>query len=98
MRKFITDQILFFAIGLAIMIGIPFFCGPIFTLLLEMIAIVSWGYLCRQLLLLPLDLICGKVTRSVCFSSQCGVGDYEFYFHQHYCEWKFYYGNEQTIT
>lgn len=97
MKKFIVDQILFLIFGVGIAIGIPYVFGFVFTCVLEILTILTWGYLCRQILLLPLDFICGKTTCIVYFAARCITWNYEFYKNRHYCEWKFYYGNRQTL-
>ena len=97
MKKFLIDQILFMVIGVIIMAIIPFFCGPIFTFIFEILLILCWGYLCRRILWLPIDCILGKVSQTVYFSSQCGVEDLEFIRTTKYCVWKFYFGNDQTL-
>ena len=97
MKKFIIDQSLFLVMGIAIMILIPIFCGPIFTLIFEIVVILCWGYLCRRILLLPFDFILGKVTRTVCFATQCGIEDLEFFKDMYCYEWKFNLGNGQML-
>ncbi len=97
MEKFIIDQTLFLVIGVLIIVLIPTICGPIFTLILELVAILCWGYLCRRILLLPVDLILGKVTHTACFTTQSGVEDLEFFKKMYCCEWKFKLENNQTL-
>ena len=62
MRKYLIDQVLFLIAGIGIMICIPFLCGPIFTFVFEVAVAISWGYLCRRVLLFPLEnqRKCGK--------------------------------------
>lgn len=97
MRKYLIDQIIFLIVGIGIMICLPHFCGPIFTLVFEVMAALSCGYLCRSVLLLPLDLLYGKVTHDAYFANQCGIENYEFYKGKYCIELKFYYGNNQTL-
>lgn len=97
MKKFILDQSLFLALGIAIIVFIPTVCGPFFTLFFEVIVILSWGYLCRRILLLPVDLIIGKVTQTAYFATQSGIEDLEFYKSMYCCEWKFILGTGQTL-
>ena len=97
MRKYIIDQVMFLAAGIGIMICIPHICGPKITLLLEALTAISWGYLCRRILLLPMDILCGKVTQNVYFSAQMCLEDLEF-FKRKYCpEWKFVYQNKTLL-
>ena len=97
MRKFIVDQCLFLVLGIAIIVLIPIICGPIFTLIFEIAVILCWGYLCRRILLIPADLILGKVTRNAYFAAQSGVEDLEFFKNICYCEWKFNLDNGQML-
>ena len=97
MGKFIVDQCLFLVLGIAIIVLIPIICGPIFTLILEIVVILCWGYLCRRILLIPVDLILGKVTRKAYFVAQSGVEDLEFFKNMYCCEWKFNFDNGQTL-
>lgn len=97
MKKFILDQSLFLVLGIAIIIFIPTVCGPFFTLFFEVVAILSWGYLCRRILLLPVDLIIGKVTQTAYFATQSGIEDLEFFKSTYCCEWKFILRTGQTL-
>lgn len=97
MKKFIIDQVLFLIVGIGIMICIPLLCGPKSAFLFEIVVVISWGFLCRRVLLLPFDLIYGKVTRFVYFSTQLSIGDYELFAGKHYPEWKFSYDNKTLV-
>lgn len=97
MKKFIVDQLLFLAIGIIIMISIPYFCSPVFTVLIETIVVICWGYLCRRILLLPFDLLIGKETQLGYFSCQCCIEDLEFFKDMGCCEWKFFFENNQIL-
>lgn len=97
MRKYLIDQIIFLIVGIGVMICLPRFCGPILTLVFEVMAAPSWVFLCRRILLLPLDLLYGKVTHNAYFATQCGIEYYEFYKGKYCIELKFYYGKNQTL-
>lgn len=97
MKKLLIDQTLFLAIGIAIMIIIPSFCGPFFTFFFEIVVMLCWGYLCRRILLLPIDLILGKVTQTVYFASQCNVEDLDLIKGVNYYVWKFSFGKNQML-
>lgn len=97
MKRYFVDQAIFLLFGVAIAICIPFICGPISSVVLEIIIALCWGYLCRRILLMPLDLICGPKNKSVCFSTQLGIEDFEFFKGKHCCEWKFYYSNNKIL-
>ena len=60
MKKYFIDKLLFLVIGIGIMLCIPLLCGDIFTVVLEILVAFVWTYLCRGILFLPLDLLCGK--------------------------------------
>ena len=97
MKKYILDQSIFLVLGIAIIVSIPFICGPFFTLFFEVVVILCWGYLCRRILLLPVDLILGKVTQTAYFTAQSGIEDLEFFKNMYCCEWKFNLENGQTL-
>ena len=97
MKKFLIDQTLFLFVGIAIMITIPFLCGPFFTLVFELITMLCWGYLCRRLLVLPFDIVLGKVTKRVFFSCQCQKENLEFFKSTCFYIWKFRFRSNQTI-
>lgn len=97
MKKYIIDQIIFLLAGIGIMIGIPFFCGPIFTMIFETITALSWIGLCWRIIVLPLDLLHGKGVKTVYFSRQQHLEEYEL-FKRNCFEWVFHYGGNQKIT
>lgn len=97
MKKFLIDQLLFLAVGIGIVMSIPFLCGPIFTFIFEVVVAICWGYLCRHILLAPFDLLYGKVMRDGYFVTQLCVFDYEFYKGLHYPEWKFSCANKLLV-
>lgn len=97
MKKYLIDQAILLMVGIGIMVYIPSFCGPIFAIIFETMAAICWGYLCRRILLLPFDFLCGKVTRCVYFSTQCGIHNFEFYKGKYCPEWKFYYENKVLV-
>lgn len=97
MKRFLIDRLLFLMAGIVIMVLIPLIWNSDFALLLEILVILSWGYLCRRILLLPLDLLFGKVTQSVYFAGQCGIEDLELIRGVHCYIWKFYYEDNKTL-
>lgn len=97
MKKYILDQALFLAVGIAIIACIPIVCGPFFTLFFEIVVILCWGYLCRRILLLPVDLIIGKATQTAYFATQSGIEDLEFFKNMYCREWKFNLRNGQLL-
>lgn len=97
MKKFLIDQVLFLIVGIGIMICIPLLCGPIFTAVFEVVVAISWGYLCRRILLVPLDLLYGKAMRDGYFVTQFCTYACEFYKGVHYPEWEFLYENKSLV-
>ena len=97
MKKFLIDQALFLTVGIVIMILIPAFCGPVFAYIFEAIVVLCWGFLCRRILLLPLDLIIGSVSQTAYFSVQCRVDDLEFFWSTYCYVWKFYFDKDRTL-
>ena len=71
----------------------PWMCGYIisFTIISELITILSLTYLCRRILILPLDCILKKRSADVFFSQVSSLNNYEFFKGKYCCEWKFYY-------
>ena len=92
MKQYIIDQLFFLVIGIWVMIIIPKMCGYIWflTILFELMVLLSWGYLCRHVLVFPLDLIFEKKKEEVFFSKISSIDNYEFFMGKFYCEWKFY--------
>ncbi len=97
MKRFLIDRLLLLMAGILIMVLIPFIWDSNFALLLEILVILSWGYLCRRILLLPLDLFVGKTTQSAYFAGQCGIEDFEFIGGSYCYIWKFYYEDNKTL-
>ena len=93
-----ADQVLYLAARIAIICCVPIYCGPIFTIILGGAAILSWGFLCRWILLLPIDLVLGKKEKTVYFSGMGLTEHLEFFPKTAYDEWKFYYGSKNTLT
>ena len=97
MKKYIIDKLLFLLAGIGIMVAIPYFCGPVFTIIFETITVLSWIGLCWRVIVLPLDFLRGKEIKTVYFSRQQQLEGYELF--KRYCfEWVFHYGGDQKIT
>lgn len=88
MKNFLLDQFCFLIIGIGLMMLIPVFTGPIFTVILELMAVFSWGYLSKSILVFPVDLLAGPSTKEVYYYSKNNAKEYEF-FKGAYCEWIF---------
>lgn len=82
---------------LALIICIPICFGLISTIVLEIIMVLACGFLCRRVLLLPLDIICGQVSETTKFVAQAGVLSYEFKKGIYSPEWKFSNGKRTVI-
>ena len=97
MKKFLIDQVLFLVVGIAIVICIPACFVPSLGLIMEIMMIAALAILCRRLLLLPLDLIIGKTSKSVYFATQCRVESLEFFKRPKPCVWKFRFGSNGIL-
>ena len=97
MKKYIVDRLLFLMVGIGIIIYIWFYQIPVFTFIFGFMAVLSWVGLCWRILILPLDLVHGKVEKTVYFSSQSQIQEYESF--RRYCfVWNFHYGSNQKIS
>ena len=97
MKRFLIDRLLFLMAGIIIMVLIPYVWKHDFMWPFEILVALSWGYLCRRILLLPLDLFFGKITQSAYFSCPCGNEYLEFISGSYCYIWKFYYGDNKTL-
>ena len=91
MKKFVVDQCLFFIIGLIAMAYFLFLFRKRlwFGLLLDAIVLLPIIYVCRRLIVLPLDMLLGTNTREIRFSAKVGVHELQ-YARGYYCyEWEF---------
>ena len=79
------------------MVCVPFLFRKGFSWVLELLVVCSWGYICRRIILLPIDLLRGKKTNYAYFSTQCSKENYEFFKNTYCVEWKFRYSNGYTI-
>lgn len=100
MKKLVVDQLLFLTIGIVTFWTLAFHMSgstAVKTVLLITL-VLSTGYLCHKVLLLPLDKILGKKERTAYFSAAVGsVWGYEFFKRGYFRDWKFYWGNHQTM-
>lgn len=97
MTMFIIDQILLALTGIAMIICAPIFCGPIFTIVLQIIIALTWILLCRQLFLLPIDLVLGKKKETQFFYGTVNVERCEFFRKKYYRKCLFYNGQEKNF-
>jgi len=89
MKVFLLDQGLLLLIGASIMTAIPLLFGTISSIVLELLTVLIWCLLCRQLLLYPLDLLFGKKKEYVYFQSWVSTHEYEFFKNKGFCTWRF---------
>jgi len=60
-------------------------------IVLEGLLVWSLGFVCRHVLVLPIDLLVNKVERIVYFSKMSNFDEYDLVKSEvYYCEWKFY--------
>lgn len=97
-KRYLIDQLFILMVGIGILFIIPDMCGHVFILIIifGIIDILSFGYLCRRILIFPIDLVLDKRKEDVYFSKVCNIDNYELYFppRKYYCEWEFYSENE----
>ena len=90
MKKYVIDQILLLIIYCAIFSSLIYMeDGHIVVIAIFLIGLLPCISLCQQTLLLPLDMLCGEVERTVYFSKMIMGYGYEFS-KKYYCEWRFY--------
>lgn len=97
--KFLLDEFIQFLICITIIAYFMVetnwdFWGWIFSIL----AALPFGYLCRHLLLFPMDIVLGRKSLEAFFSKQF-IGDtFEFSRKKCYSYWVFYYGRNKKET
>lgn len=89
MTLFLLDQILFALCGLGIMYSIPLVFPYGLAILLEVITFCVWGYLCKNVILLPVDLLVGKTTSIAVYNGKIGSVNFEFFRKKNYYIYKF---------
>ena len=101
MKYFLMDKALEFLLVLALDIwylihitnhlqDLPLY-GFIILLIFGLLLLVGIGYLCRKLLLFPVDLLFGKMTQIAFFYHGCLQDDYEFF--RKVCCFNYVFGN-----
>ena len=86
MKKYLTDQCLFLGIGLVIVAYFLYLFRVRlwFAWLLGAIILLPVVFVCRRLLVLPLDLLLGKKTEEVRFAARTDARELQF-FREFYC-------------
>lgn len=99
MKRFIKDQCLFFVVGLLILGYLVFVFRKRlwFGLLLDAIILLPILYVCRRLIVLPLDMLMKPKTQELRFAAKTGSHELQ-YFREYYCyEWEFRAENGRTL-
>ncbi|MBQ7005117.1 MAG: hypothetical protein IJN68_01650 [Clostridia bacterium] len=97
MRKYIFDRFIFLIFGIAFCCYFICKFELLIALLLDVVVIVTFGKLCKPILLLPFDLLIGKKQKEAYFSSQTSIEEYEFFKNRNSVKWKFRYGENDVI-
>lgn len=90
MRAFIIEQLMILLSGVALAIGIPYAFKPILARILIILIALIWGCWCREILLLPLDLLLGAKSEEMHFSRLFYIERCEFHPGKKYAIWQFY--------
>lgn len=99
-KKYIIDQLVQLVFFSAVALGFFHATSDIAWVMyvIEILIVCSCSYLLRRILVLPLDLLCGHVEKTVYFSQLCNIDKYEFFRRKYFCEWNFYYSSKGTLT
>lgn len=91
MKKFIKDQCIFFFVGLVVMgyILYVFRRKMWFGFLLDAIILLPILYVCRRLVVLPLDMLLKPKTREMRFIAKVGVHELQYTRDYSCFEWEF---------
>lgn len=92
MKRYLQDQIGVMSIICVIAFFLFRMCRKHFwpPFILGITLLVTYAYLCRRMIALPLDLLRGKKTETLYFSRMCNIDNYELFQDQYCCEWRFY--------
>lgn len=92
MKKYLLDQIGTMTIILVLATALHFSTKnhKVLAMVLDVGLLIPYGYLCRRMLLLPLDLLFGKKTEILYFSRMSNIQEYELFSNQCCCLWQFY--------
>lgn len=92
MKGFVADKLCFLAAGMLMALLIPWCFGPYTSIVLELILVICLAGLCRQILLLPIDLIFkkrGKKTKKLRFDGSIAILRYDIIGKKLYCRCRF---------
>ena len=95
MRAFIIEKLVILFTGVAIAIGTPFAFQPTLATILIILITLIWGCWCREILLLPLDLLLGVKSEEMYFSRLFFIEHCEFHRGKKYAIWQFYRGDQK---
>ena len=91
MKRFLTDQCIFFFGGLLIIVYLSFLLRRhvVFAVFSSLLFLIPMVYVCRRLIVLPLDKIAGEKTVTAEFSGETPGLELQF-FRRNFCyEWSF---------
>lgn len=77
MKSFIIDKMIMLLIGTVFALIIPHLFGPISSAILIILIIIIWGFRCKQILLLPFDLLIKRKVKKGHFSTWCFIQRYD---------------------
>lgn len=95
MRTYILDKSIVFLVGVGIFIAIPLLFDPIYSIVLRAVTAIAWLYWCKDLLLLPIDLLLGKTVQAYRFEGCLTVDQYESFRKKYWCVWRFNNGGKR---
>ena len=95
MTRLIREEMIMLIMGIFFGIFVASQCenkNAIWLLIvLEGLLVCSFGFMCRHVLLLPIDLLVNKVENIVYFSKMSNFDEYDLIKNgKYYCKWKFY--------
>lgn len=64
MKGYVSDRLLFLLFGIIMLSVVPYLYGPASSIWIDIIIIITWGGLCWRIIILPIDLCIGTVTKT----------------------------------
>ena len=100
MKRFLTDQCIFFFGGLLVIVYLCFLLRrhPVFAVFSSLLFLVPMVYVCHWLIKLPLDKISGPRTVTAEFTGESAGHELQFFRNNICYEWSFKDENGQTLT
>ena len=97
MKKYFIDQALILSIGICCFGYLCYLGSHPFVTILKILIAFIWLFLCRRLLLIPLDLLFGAKKKIVYFSTAIISYKCEFCKKSYCYEWKFHYDKKGKL-